>query len=282
MFDSATARKRLAEAFAVASIDAFGSFSRVESVAAAAILAYNERTQIRARPSLTPPKREAAGATMQIDAATRANLELTATLSGDRRGSLLAAIDRTTTGAGSRLLAERLTSPVTDPKTIRERFEVIAFVLERSRLRQRLREKLAAAPDIARALSRLSLDRGGPRDLAAIRDGLRAASELAAALASEDSPRPRELAAAEAALASLPRNIGDDLQASLADELPLSKRDGGFVQSGTDDDLDEVRAQPASDRRPSGALCRRDRNSRPQNQAQQCPRLFHRGLERGR
>jgi len=242
LFDSATAASRLAEAFAVASIDAFGSFGRAEIAAAAAILAYVERTQIKARPQLAPPQREIAGGTMQIDAATRGNLELTATLAGERRGSLLAAIDRTATGAGSRLLAERLTSPVTGPDAIAARLDAIAFLIERPRLRQTLRDKLAAAPDIARALSRLALNRGGPRDLAALRDGLGAARQLASSLAGADAERPAELADAEAAIGALPADIAAALEATLGSELPLTKRDGGFVRAGADTELDETRA----------------------------------------
>jgi DNA mismatch repair protein MutS len=242
VFDSATAARRLAESFGVASIDAFGEFSRAETSAAAAILAYVERTQIKARPALEAPRRDAAGGVMQIDRATRANLELTVTLGGERRGSLLATIDRTLTGAGSRLLAARITSPVTDPEIVNARLDAIAYVHERPKLRGALRKALAATPDIARALSRLSLDRGGPRDLAALRDGLGAAGELGSLLSVEPDERPAELATAQAALRDLPTEIAETLTATLADELPPMKRDGGFVRPGADGDLDETRA----------------------------------------
>ena len=242
VFDSATAAKRLADGFGVASVDAFGEFSRAETSAAAAILAYVERTQIKARPALEAPRRDTAGGVMQIDRATRTNLELTTTLGGERRGSLLATIDRTLTGAGSRLLAARITSPVTDPDIVNARLDAIAYIHERPKLRAALRKALAAAPDIARALSRLSLDRGGPRDLAALRDGLGAADDPAALLALEPDERPAELATAEAALRDVPTEVAEMLGATLADELPLIKRDGGFVRPGADADLDETRA----------------------------------------
>ena len=115
VFDGATAERRLASYFAVATTDAFGTLSRLEATAAAACITYVERTQLGKRPPLSPPQREAQGAAMAIDAATRANLELMRTLSGDQRGSVLAAIDRTATAAGFRLLAQRLASPLTDP-----------------------------------------------------------------------------------------------------------------------------------------------------------------------
>src|SRR5579883_1031405 len=126
VFDGATAERRLAAYFAVATTASFGAFSRVELTAAAAAVTYVERTQLGKRPPLSPPMREAAGATLAIDQATRGNLELMRTLSGERRGSLLAAIDRTVTAAGSRLLAQRLAAPLTDPAAIGERLDAVA------------------------------------------------------------------------------------------------------------------------------------------------------------
>ena len=178
VFDGATAERRLASYFAVATTEAFGALSRLEATAAAACITYVERTQIGKRPPLSPPQREARGSAMAIDAATRANLELMRTLAGDQRGSVLAAIDRTATAAGFRLLAQRLASPLTDPDAIAERLDAIEAFCADTMLRNDVRARLAAAPDIARALARLAVGRGGPRDLAAIRDGLFAAEAL--------------------------------------------------------------------------------------------------------
>ena len=190
--------------FGVATLDAFGTFSRAELTAAGAALDYVERTQLDSRPVLQPPSRESGGAAMAIDAATRQNLELTRTLSGERAGSLLSTIDRTVTPGGARLLAERLAGPLTDVAAIRARHDAVAWLVEGSDLRERLRRVLKRAPDIARALSRLGLGRGGPRDLAALRDGLSAARDLGAAIAGAAEP-PEELAAAGATLAALDR-----------------------------------------------------------------------------
>src|SRR5204862_6636123 len=99
VFDGATAERRLTDYFAVATTDAFGTLSRLELTAAAACITYVERTQLGKRPPLSPPVRESAGATLAIDQATRSNLELTRTLTGERRGSLLATVDRTGTAA---------------------------------------------------------------------------------------------------------------------------------------------------------------------------------------
>ncbi|MBB5754076.1 DNA mismatch repair protein MutS [Prosthecomicrobium pneumaticum] len=246
-FDGATAAARLAAFFGVETLDGFGTFERVEIAAAAAALAYLEKTQIGERPRLAPPTREADGGTMLIDAATRANLELSRTLSGERRGSLVATIDRTVTGPGARLLAERIASPSTDPEIIDRRLDAIGFLIAEPRLRERLRAILSAAPDMARALSRLALNRGGPRDLAAVRLGLEAAADVAAALAGVVAPD--ELAAAAEKLGAVPAGLAALLAGALADELPLLKRDGGFVRRGHLAALDEARALRDESRR---------------------------------
>jgi DNA mismatch repair protein MutS len=250
VFDGATAERRLAGYFAVATTDAFGPLSRLELTAAAACVTYVERTQIGRRPPLSPPLREAAGATLLIDAATRANLELMRTLAGERRGSLLAAIDRTVTAAGSRLLAQRLAAPSTDPAAIARRLDALEVFLDAG-LRQNVRERLAAAPDLARALARLVVGRGGPRDLAAVRDGLATAADLADCL---DALAPVEIMDAAAALRGPDPAIAQELAAVLADELPAFKRDGGFVRSGFDAALDEARALRDESRRVIAAL----------------------------
>ncbi|KIZ33847.1 DNA mismatch repair protein MutS, partial [Rhodopseudomonas palustris] len=162
VFDSATAERRLCDYFAVATMDGLSAMSRLEATAAAACVTYIDRTQLGKRPPLSPPSREMAGATMAIDPATRANLELTRTLSGERKGSLLDAIDCTVTAAGSRLLAQRLAAPLTDVAMIARRLDAVASFVAEPALRDDIRASLRAAPDMARALARLSVGRGGP------------------------------------------------------------------------------------------------------------------------
>jgi DNA mismatch repair protein MutS len=238
-FDSGTASSRLTSHFGVKTLDGFGSFDRAELTAAAAVLAYVEKTQVRERPPLSPPIAEAGGEVMLIDAATRANLELTSTLSGERRGSLIAAIDRTVTGAGARLLARRLAGPSLDPGLIARRLDGVAFMLTDTARRARLRDSLLIIPDLARSLSRLTLERGGPRDLAAIRDGLAGAAGIAASLGGE--ALPDEIAEALQSLRAAPLALVEELRAALADDLPHLKRDGGFVGNGYRAELDDTR-----------------------------------------
>src|SRR6185437_10626584 len=253
VFDGATAERRLTSFFAVATSEAFGALTRLELTATAACITYVERTQIGRRPPLSPPAREAASASMAIDQATRANLELMRTLSGERRGSLMETIDRTVTSAGSRLLAQRLSAPLTEPAAITRRLDAVAAFMEDAAARADARSRLHAAPDLARALARLAVERGGPRDLAAIRDGIFAAAELAQALDALPD-LPAEIAEAVAGCRQPDARVAAELAAALADELPLFKRDGGFVREGYDAALDETRALRDESRRVIAAL----------------------------
>jgi DNA mismatch repair protein MutS len=246
--DGAAAERRVCEFYGVETLDGFGAFSRAEIAAAALALAYVKRTQLEARPALSAPTRRARGASLEIDPATRANLELTRTLSGARDGSLLASIDLTVTPPGARLLAERLASPLTDADAVNRRLDSIDFLVGAAPMRDGLRRALAHAPDFLRALSRLSLDRGGPRDLAAIRDGLAAAATLASILEAAEE-LPPELISAYARLRADCAALQRDLEATLADDLPLLKRDGGFVRAGALPALDEARSLRDESRR---------------------------------
>jgi DNA mismatch repair protein MutS len=252
VFDGASAERRLAAYFAVATVDVFGTLSRLELTAAAACVTYVERTQLGKRPPLSPPAREAAGATLAIDAATRANLELMRTQNGERRGSLIAAIDRTVTAAGARTLAQRLAAPLTDPVAIVRRLDAVGLFVSEADLRGDVRTRLAAAPDLARALARLVVGRGGPRDLAAIRDGLHAAAELSERLAT--APLVAEIAEAIISLRRPDLAIAAELSAALGEELPLLRRDGGFIGAHYDETLDETRALRDESRRVVAAL----------------------------
>jgi len=253
VFDGATAERRLASFFGVATTAAFGAFSRIELTAAAAAVTYIERTQLGKRPPLSPPAREVAGATLAIDQATRGNLELIRTIGGERRGSLLASIDRSLTSAGARLLAQRLAAPLTDPAEIADRLDTVGAFVGDSAARSDLRARLKAVPDLARALARIVVDRGGPRDLAAIRDGILAAAEFAARLAAM-TDRSRELAQAIDALRRPDAAIAAELANALADELQAFRRDGGFVRAGYLPALDEARALRDESRRVVAAL----------------------------
>jgi DNA mismatch repair protein MutS len=237
-FDSVSAEKRVSALFKASSLEAFGTFGRSEAGALGAIVDYLELTQKGKLPLLQPPVREAARGVMQIDAATRRNLELTASLTGGRAGSLLATMDRTVTAGGARLLERRLSSPSLTLETIRRRLQSVAYMADHRRDAQDLRESLRKVPDLDRALSRLSLDRGGPRDLTSVRNGLGQAAELAER--SFDGTLVVDLAEARRALEGH-EELRDLLEDALVAEPPLLARDGGFIAPGFDEELDESR-----------------------------------------
>ncbi|MEM1067180.1 MAG: DNA mismatch repair protein MutS, partial [Pseudomonadota bacterium] len=236
-FDSTGAEKRLAALYGVKTLEGFGAFTRPEIGAMGALIDYLDITQKGQLPRLRPPQREELSGAVQIDAATRRNLEITRTLSGTREGSLLATVDRTVTAAGGRLLDARLASPSRDLATIRARHDAIAFLLEGEERRSDLRARLRKAPDLDRALSRLALARGGPRDLGAVRDSLAAAADIAALLPDD---APKALTTAEAALAGH-ETLAETLDAALVAEPPLRQSDGGFIAQGYDAELDAAR-----------------------------------------
>ncbi|MEP3345151.1 MAG: DNA mismatch repair protein MutS [Litoreibacter sp.] len=237
-FDSTSAEKRLISLYSVGSLDAFGNFTRAEIAALGALVDYLDITQKGKLPLLRPPVREAANRLMQIDSATRRNLELSQTLNGSRKGSLLDTIDQTLTAGGGRLLDRRLSSPSTDLDELQSRLDAIEVFSLDSQLRGDLREALRRVPDMDRALSRIAMNRGGPRDLVSLRSGLEQCLILHELLLG------RELASSiEANAADL---VGHDgiltkLQDTLVAEPPLLARDGGFVATGYNSELDEVR-----------------------------------------
>jgi DNA mismatch repair protein MutS len=242
-FDSLKGERALKARLGVAALDAFGEFTRAELAAFSGLLTYVEITQVGRAPLLRPPRKETAGSLLIIDAATRANLELMRSNQGSRAGSLLAAIDRTVTAAGARELASRLGSPLTEPAPINARLDAVAYLTDEPRLRQSLREALKAAPDLARALARLALGRGGPRDLGAVHAAILAAHGLARQLlqSGEALGLPRELMGIAERLAAAPAEIAEALSATLAETLPVNARDGGFIREGADADLDALR-----------------------------------------
>jgi DNA mismatch repair protein MutS len=239
------ARRRLAEVFQTASLDAFGSFSDAEAVAAMVAVDYVRSTQAGALPRLARPAPLGETGVMAMDAATRASLEIHRARDGGVLHTLLAAVKHTVTPAGARLLGGWLAAPLTDPAAITARQDAWSWMLANTQAAIRLRAALRAAPDLARALGRLSLNRGGPRDLAAVRDALAAAREAAAAL---EGPLPAALAAAHEKLAEeLP--IQETLTAALTDPAPLRVEDGGTIRPGYDGELDAHRALRDDSRR---------------------------------
>lgn len=235
--------RRLCDAFGVGTLDGFGSFSDSEIAAAAAALDYVRATQAGALPRLSPPVPAGDARVLQMDAATRRSLEILRSERGGTKDCLLGAVDRTVTAAGARELAARLASPLADARAIAARHDAVSFLLAADAVRNGLRATLKGAPDMARALGRLSLDRAAPRDFAAIREGLSRCETMAQALdeAAGVPPLPPLVAAAHAMLtpASSPQA---ELRRALSETLPARIEDGGVVAAGYDGELDALRS----------------------------------------
>jgi DNA mismatch repair protein MutS len=246
-FDSESGRRRLQSLYGVGTLDGFGAFSRAEMAAAGALVDYVEQTQKGRLPRIDRLAR--LGPVMEIDAATRRNLEFTRTLAGERPGSLLSVIDRTMSGAGARLLAARLAAPLTDTSAITGRLDAVGFFVDGERLREDVRRLLKGCPDVERALTRLTLGRGGPRDLAAVRDGLSLAAKMADALGDGGlGGTPDGVAGGLGRLGSHDEVV-DVLSRALAVDPPLYARDGGFIAPGYAPEMDELRALRDESRR---------------------------------
>lgn len=247
LFDWRTGEARIRDLYQVSTLDGFGQFDRLHLAALGAALGYLEMTQVDRFPLLKPPTVKQPGSGMMIDHATRRSLELTEGSSGTKKGSLLATIDRTVTGAGGRLLARWISLPLTERVTINDRLDAVAAFCDASDVRDRMRSTMRGLPDISRAMARLSAGRGGPRDLAAVRMGLEVSAEIARLCTEAESLFPdinpfADMGNALAIAATGPlRDCRDELGRALAEELPVLARDGGFVAAGYCASLDELR-----------------------------------------
>ena len=246
------AQRSLKDYFGVATLDGFGALTRAEIHAAAAALSYIERTQKSSRPRLAFPRHADAGRFLQIDASTRASLELHRTMSGARSGALISVLDRTMTSAGARMLSSWLATPLFDLDKIAARHDAVAFFVADPNLRADTRERLKGVPDLTRALARLAVDRGGPRDLAALRDGLFTARDCGRVLLEAGPPPP--LSSTAGFLSGLDLGLAQDLALALEPNPPLDRKSGGFIQPGFNPDLDEARSLRDESRRVVAAL----------------------------
>ena len=246
-FNSENARLRLQKVFGVETLEAFGNFSRGEITAAGVLLDYLENTQRGQMPLIEKPHKIFENQVMEIDAPTRRSLELLDSLGGDKSTSLLSVIDRTITGIGGRLLAGRVASPLVDIQEINRRLDIIEFFMNYHSIRGDLRETLRSCPDLERAVSRLSVGRGGPRDLDNIKTALSLVPKIKNLLLSYNAVSEQMLGDIPSSLRKIIDCLGvyaqlvDNLSRALSDNLPLLARDGGFIRQGYYPALDEIK-----------------------------------------
>ena len=242
-FDFGSAEHALKSYFEVEALEVFGAFRKIDIAALGALLGYIKLTQVANMPHLRRPKLEAINHALVIDAATRANLELTRTMQGERNGSLLECLDETATPAGARLLANFVGQPLAEPGAINARLDAVAHFYDAQAQCEDLRRALKETPDLARALGRVTAGRGGPRDLAAMARALQLANEIHLSLrqSPELTPLPQILATVLDELNAAPLELAQAIASALAQELPLLARDGGFIAEGFDPVIDENR-----------------------------------------
>jgi DNA mismatch repair protein MutS len=239
-FDTDNAHQRIILTYQISDISSFGDFSRCAISAMGTLLDYVHLTQKCDISHFRPPRAVKHSPYLAMDPSTRRNLELTRTLAGERRGSLLDAIDETVTSAGSRKLALWVNAPLTQPEIINQRLDSVAYLTDNQELRVQLTTELGQTPDLERAIARLSLDRGGPRDLAAVRDALCIAEKIRSLLLDPDrSPLPFLVEQSKIGLGQQ-TGFQDRLSRALDETLPMMARDGGFIARGYNAQLDEL------------------------------------------
>ncbi len=236
-FDLETARRTLARQFGTRDLGGFGCADHPAGIAAAgALLQYVTETQRTALPHVRGLSVERREETVIIDAATRRNLEIDASISGQASRTLTGILDRTVTPMGGRLLRRWVNRPLRDPTAVGERHDAVGELLAEERY-EALRETLAGIGDIERILSRVALLSARPRDLATLRDSLARLPDLQAALSAVESPLSRRLAKE---VGTHP-HIVERLQRALVENPPMLIRDGGVLAAGFDGELDELR-----------------------------------------
>jgi len=260
-FDSRIGAQHIQSFFKIASLDGLGAFTPSMISALGGLLSYLKTTQLDQMPRLSVPQIVGASSVVEIDAATRRSLEITRTLSGEKKGSLLHAIDRTCSAAGARLLFTRLSTPLTDRTRIDNRLALADWFYQHEQQAQLCAGYLSQLSDIERALSRLVASRGGPRDLAGLAQSLLLARQIFVSLSETGTPSDAGLTFEDedanqrvqllqiAQCAAAPARLADEILPALADELPLLARDGQFIRQGYRDDLDHLRTLKDESRR---------------------------------
>jgi DNA mismatch repair protein MutS len=261
-FQAKHGEQRLQQLYKVRNTDGFASFETTDLAALGGLIDYialtqKRNTEGRGAIQLATPQKIYNTGVLFIDAATRRNLELTITLSGDKQGSVLHTLDRTQTACGSRLLQSHFATPLTDKTVLTQRQDAIQYFSDQTALQKTIRAALPRLPDLERGLSRLLWGRGGPRDLAILRDGLALGKEIAAALNSSDKPLVLQQACDALQTGQLIDTLIDDLTQALNEELPYLARDGGFIKDGYHADLDQYRTLQNDTRKIMAALQQR-------------------------
>ncbi|HEX4911706.1 MAG TPA: DNA mismatch repair protein MutS, partial [Permianibacter sp.] len=244
-FDPVSARDALQRHYHVRNLDGFGLAAESGTVeaalgAAGALLQYAKETQKTALPHLRPPTFEHGDDALQLDPATRRNLELSETIRGDDSHTLLQVLDRTVTAMGTRLLRRWLHRPLSQRAAIEQRLDAVEALLHSSQLAE-VRTALKSVGDLERVLARIALGSARPRDLVRVREATRALPELLAVLHAIPSTTPNNsLRQLTSGLRAFP-DVEALLTRAIAEQPSGLVRDGGVIAAGYDHELDELR-----------------------------------------
>ncbi|HEY9669177.1 MAG TPA: DNA mismatch repair protein MutS, partial [Coleofasciculaceae cyanobacterium] len=246
-FSAGEARQRLLERFRVRSLEGMGCEHLPLGVrAAGGLLEYLEETQKENYVALQTLRTYTIADYLILDYQSRRNLEITATVRDNTfHGSLLWAIDRSSTAMGGRALRRWLLQPLLDIKGIRARHDTIQELTENPGLREDLRQLLRGIYDLDRLTGRASSGKANARDLVALADSLLKLPALAELAAYGSSPYLRALQKVPPEL----EKLGHRLSANLVESPPLHLTEGNLIRPGINSELDQMRATAEEDQR---------------------------------
>lgn len=236
-FDVQSAEEQLNQQFATQNLDGFGIEGLDKAIGAAGcVLQYVKDTQRTALPHIRSIHKEQQETRIQLDAATRRNLELTQNLSGGQENTLFSVLDTTATPMGSRLLQRYLHAPITDHYELNLRQKAIGALIDSGY--DAIADTLKRIGDIERIMARLALRSARPRDFSRLRNALNELPDLLTLLQSYHNPLLTSLAKA---IGTYPE-LQALLNAAIVDNPPVVIRDGGVIAEGFNEELDELRA----------------------------------------
>jgi DNA mismatch repair protein MutS len=246
LFDLDNAQLNLQKLYGIDTLSAFGDFSDMQIACAGGLIGYALLTQKGKLPHIQPLEKIINGAHMVIDVSTRRNLELFRTQSGDRKGSLFSVLDQTKTASGARLLQSWLSAPLMSVTDIINRQDHVLFFIENIPFKNKIESYLQSIPDLERALSRLTLGRGTPRDLGAVKTTLNIIEELSILFIPETYNQQSDRVLVQnlkdqLSLSNTVKSLQDYLNKALENDLPFLDRDGGFIREGFHAPLDHFR-----------------------------------------
>jgi DNA mismatch repair protein MutS len=240
-FDANKAERKLKEVFKVAALDAFGSFEKEELGSLGALMEYIEITQVGKLPRFSAPKKSEEKTFLEIDSSSFSSLEIFRSASGETAHSLYGMLNETNTNAGARLLQKTLARPLINKKHIDARLDAVEFFTKNDTILNNVRGILKTIPDFERIISRIHLGRSNPRDLGALRDGLKSALRLVEIFSFNNSTKiPAEIKENISGIANFDSLI-NLLDNAIIDLPPINLNEGGFIKPGFNAKLDDYR-----------------------------------------